>query len=214
MAIFILLISVLEELNVELSYFEYWLTKDTWSCSIAVSFIVNHHMFQRSWEQHEVFNDIRASFKSKLVNTIGSEDAIHLFRKRSVEPDRDADFDYFISGMLNVDDSDIKPKEFLEWLNSKGYEMPYEFKVFIGIEEKEKQMTEREQNNIAKKVCQGVAKTLWHAKPDMTIMDIREHHAIQNFGDGKLFDSDTTLHRWLSEVDPRKKKTGPKRPVL
>lgn len=195
----------------ELSYYDYWLTKDIWPCSQAVSFIVNHNMFQRSWDQHEVFNVIRDSIRCKLVNTIESKDAIHIFHRRSVEPPRGIDIDDFISGTLNVDESDIKPKEFLEWLNSKGYDMPYEFKLFIGVEEKQPKLTERDQNNIAKRVCQGIAKTLWYLNPEMTIAQMCVHHAIRNYGDGKLFDSDTTLHRWLSEVDPRNKKTGPKK---
>jgi len=198
----------------ELSYFGYWLTKEVWSGSRAVSFIVNHYVFHRSWESHEVYDNIQQAFRNKLINLMGSAEAEHVFMKRSVIASHYDDFDIYVSEILDIDESNVIPKEFLTWLNGKDYDMPYEFKVFIEVEEKVPKLTEREQNNIAKKVCQGIAKTLWHAKPDMTIMEIREHHAIQRYGDGMLFDSDTTLHRWLSEVDPRKKKTGPKKPVL
>lgn len=198
----------------ELSYFGYWLTKEVWTGPVAVSFIVNHHMFKRSWDQSESYNNIRETFRSQLVNLMGNREAVHMFQKQTIIASHYDDFDIMVPEQLDIDECDVKPKDFITWLHSKGYDMPYEFKVFIEVEEKEPKMTEREQNNVAKKVCQGIAKTLWHAKPDMTITEIRDHHAIQHYGDGKLFDSDTTLHRWLSEVDPRKKKTGPKRHVL
>jgi len=72
-------------------------------------------------------------------------------------------------------------------------------------------MRQRLREAIDKEVCQGIAKTLWDGKPDMTIEEMRDHKAIQVYGSGKLYSGDTTLRRWLSEVDQRKVKTGPKK---
>jgi len=66
------------------------------------------------------------------------------------------------------------------------------------------------ENQIHKKLCQAIAKTLWDINPKMTITNMTKHHAIQEYGSGKYYNAEKTLHRWLSEVDPRDKakKTG------
>jgi hypothetical protein len=171
-------------------------------------------MFHRSWEQNEDYNIVRESYRSKLVNLMGSNDAAHIFIKRTIKVEHYDDIGMYVPNMLELDESDVDPKEFICFLNKHNYFMPHDFKTFIGKEEKSIPLTEREQNTIAKNVCQGIAKTLWDINPEMTITDMCLHSAIQNYGDGKLFGLDTTLHRWLSEVDPRKKKTGPKKPIL
>lgn len=197
----------------ELSYYEYWLSKDIWPASRAVSFIVDHHLFRRSWEPHEVHSDIRESVRNKLLKLMLDEEARVIFNQRSVADPHYNEAGVYIEEQLAEEESDVKPREFLTWLNGHGYSIPYEFSVFISVEGKEPKMTERELNTISKKVCQGIAKTLWDINSKMTIGEMCEHPAILNYGDGKLFGPDTTLHRWLSEVDPREKKTGPKKPV-
>jgi hypothetical protein len=64
---------------------------------------------------------------------------------------------------------------------------------------------------IDKSICQAVAKTLWDIYPKMTIEEMRDHKAIQLYGGGAQYSIDTTLRRWLREVDPRELKTGPKK---
>ena len=89
--------------------------------------------------------------------------------------------------------------------------MPHEFKVLIGIEESVETLNEKQQQQRDREVCQGIAKTLWDAYPDMTIEDMLDRNEIQKYGSGKLYSRDTTLRRWLSGVDLRKDKTGPKK---
>jgi hypothetical protein len=100
---------------------------------------------------------------------------------------------------------------FIEWIYSKGYQIPYEFKVFIGIEEKEVRMNQKDAERIDKAVCQGIGRTLWDLYPDKTNEELQYHDAIHNFGGGKGYPTDTTIRRWLSAVDPRTIKKGRKK---
>ncbi len=64
----------------------------------------------------------------------------------------------------------------------------------------------------AKLKCQAIAQTLWHLNPKLKIEEIAKNHAIQEYGDGKMYRGKNTLRDWVSEVDPRPKevKTGPR----
>jgi len=64
-------------------------------------------------------------------------------------------------------------------------------------------------NQIAKKVCQGIAQTLWKADPDMTIAAMLDREEIREYGGAKFYE-DKTIRSWLSAVDPRppEKKSG------
>ena len=58
-------------------------------------------------------------------------------------------------------------------------------------------------SQIDKQLCQAIARTLWHDNPNLTIKEICNHHAIQFFGNGRLYSGKNTLPDWISEVDPR-----------
>lgn len=77
-------------------------------------------------------------------------------------------------------------------------------------EAKKEDAVKLRENQLHKKLCQAIARTLWDIDPKMTITNMTKHHAIQEYGSGKYYNAEKTLHRWLSEVDPRDKakKTG------
>lgn len=67
-----------------------------------------------------------------------------------------------------------------------------------------------------KQLCQAIARTLWHDNPNLTIKELCNHHAIQVFGNGRLYSGKNTLPDWMSEVDPRpseQKRGRPKKSV-
>lgn len=57
-------------------------------------------------------------------------------------------------------------------------------------------------SQIDKLICQAIARTLWDEYPQMTIVAMTEHKAIQEYGGGKLYTGKNTLRDWLSEVAP------------
>lgn len=195
----------------ELSHYQYWLTKDVWPLGRAIVFVLNHFLFNRSWEACEDFDKVVEVFYQELMFKLKQDEARYVFTKISVIPaGYDSNGDYSES-RIDIDNSDVTPKHFIHWLSANGYVIPYEFKVFNGEEEEAKILTIREQDLICKHMCQAIAKTLWDIDPNLSIKDIRENKAIQQYGDGKLFDMETTLHRWISEVDPREVRRGRKR---
>jgi hypothetical protein len=206
------LIEVLEMREMqELSHYRYWLTKEVWPLGRAVVFIVNHFLFQRSWEEYEDFDKIVELFYEELMYKLKQDNAEYVFCKISIVPAGYDDQGVYVESKLDMDNSDVIPSKFIKWLHDNRYAMPYEFKAYIGEEDEVKTLTIREQDLICKNMCQAIAKTLWDINANLTIKDIREHKAIQQYGDGKLFDLETTLHRWISDVDPRKVKTGKKK---
>jgi hypothetical protein len=65
-------------------------------------------------------------------------------------------------------------------------------------------------NQKAKLLSQAVARTLWDIYPDMTINEMCDHSAIQEYAGAKSYDKENTVSKWLFEVAPEhiKNKTG------
>lgn len=195
----------------ELTYHEYFLTKRSWDAEFAIQLIVDYAKFTRAWELSDNFSTFVSGMRSKIISQISEDKAWHIFTVKAVNP---AGFDRFtgefIEEQLCIERSIVDPKEFIRWAHSKGYQMPYEFKCFIGVEEKEEKMTEKTEERIDRAVCQGIGRTLWDIYPNMTIEEMQYLKAIQVYGGGKGYTGEGTLRRWLRVYDPRKVKTGPK----
>lgn len=198
----------------ELTYYEYWLAKKTWNAVWAIQLIADYMKFTRSWEQGDDYSNFINGIKSKIEALISEEKAWHIFANKAVKPEgHDRFTGEFKEEELCLEHSIVEPKEFIKWVHSKGYQIPYEFKLFIGIEEKEEKITQKTEERMDKAVCQGIARTLWSIYTKMNIEEMLYLKAIQVYGSGSLYSTDTTLRRWLSEVDPRKVKTGPKKKI-
>ena len=197
----------------QLTYYDYWLTKEVWPAVFAINIVFDYFKFGRLYDKCDDYDHVRDNFKNELENKMGHEDAKHMFSKRAFAANEYDEHGDWIEGKLNVLNSDVRPNKYITWLHSKGYEMPYEFKVFIGLEEGIELINEKTQQKIDKAVCQGIARTLWSIYPEMIIDNMQYEKSIQVYGSGKLYSTDTTLRRWLSEVDPRKVKTGPKKKI-
>jgi hypothetical protein len=197
--------------NSELSYFEYWLSKELWSLTNAIWLLTMYYILQRSWAETDDFESIVNSLRSKILNELITEDARYIFSKRHVRCKGFDSNDIWAEDSIVEEESYVKPKEFISWSYNNGYSIPFEFKVFIEVKDKVELVNEKQQQKIDKPVCQGIARTLWDLYPEMTIEDMQYRKEIQVYGSGKLYSTDTTLRRWLSEVDPRKVKPGPKK---
>ncbi len=199
--------------NGDLTYWEYWLTKEVWHARDAIQLIADYIKFSRGWDRcdecREVNNRVSADIESKMNDDLVKD----IFRKRTHEVAKYDEADNWLEGKVILDDSDVYPLKYLEWVHSKGYPMPYEFKVFIGVEEKETVLTPKAEEMVDRMVCQGIGRTLWDLYPDMTIEEMQFHKAIQVYGGGKGYPGEGTLRRWLRAVDRRKVKTGPKKKI-
>lgn len=120
---------------------------------------------------------------------------------------------------------ELYPVTFLKWVESNGWEIPGELAGILNSSEPEPEPEQPEpvedkrgsvvhkkprNNQISKAVCQGIAKTLWKANPEMTIADMLKQHEVLEYGGAKHYSLEKTVRPWLSEVDPRppEKKTG------
>ncbi|WP_136525739.1 hypothetical protein [Geomonas ferrireducens] len=197
----------------KLTYYEYWLTKKYWNAEFAIYMLFDYMKIKKGWEDTDDYMQIMRSFHDKLKAQMANEDAKHIFGMLVTDVERwDEVTDIWIETGVDTEESQVKPMEFLEWVYKKGYQLPYEFKQFIGVADvEEKRLTQREAERIDKAVCQGIGQTLWDEYPNLNNEDMQYHHAIQHYGGGKGYPADTTLRRWLSEVDPRSVKTGRKR---
>lgn len=196
----------------ELTYWEYWLTKDVWDARMAIQLIVDFNKFKRAWHCGDNNWKVNEILHDDIENKINGEKATYLFTKwNTTEARYDKESGLWEEAKIVIDQSDLHPRKFIEWLYAKGYSIPYEFKVFIGIEESVEVINQKMQEKIDKEVCQGIARTLWDIYPKMEIEAMVDEKAIQIYGSGRLHSRDTTLRRWLSEVDPREVKRGPKK---
>lgn len=196
----------------ELTYYDYWLTKESWLLGLGIRLIADYVKFIRAWERSEDYSQFLTGLIDKINNQIVEDRPEQIFSAIAYNSNgQGTNVDKLSINHFNPERSSVYPKEFLEWVHGKGYPMPYEFKVFIGVEEPADSLNEKQRQRIDKEVCQGIAKTLWGVYPDMTIEEMIDRREIQIYGSGKLHSRDTTLRRWLSEVDPRKVKTGPKK---
>jgi hypothetical protein len=198
--------------STELSYYEYWLSKDIWTASRAIQFIAAFYCMHRSWKKHENSSDVYYGFFNEISNRLCDENAKYIFTKRSIMTGYDEN-NIYVENKLDVNQSDVVPRDFLMWLNDNCYDMPYEFKIFIGKQDDDGLMNKKLEDRISKEVVQGIGKTLWDIYPTMTIEDMLGHKSIRIYGGGKSYERDTTVRRWLSEIDPREIKTGPKKKI-
>lgn len=194
----------------QLTYYDYWLTKDVWNAEHAINIISNYFAFGRLFDSCENYDQVKDNFRNELKLKMAHDDATPIFSKRSFELAGYVNGDW-VEGKLNMESCDVIPRIFIEWLHDKKYGMPFEFKKFIGVEDVAESTNSKQDQRSDKAVCQGIAKTLWGIYPDMTQEDMLYRKEIQLYGSGKLYSADTTLRRWLREVDPRETKTGPKK---
>lgn len=109
------------------------------------------------------------------------------------------------------DTRNIVPRDYLRWARSEGYTLPRLLLDFIGPYgelsdyEKDAISLKKAQRNsqVAKIKTQAVAETLWYLNPTWTAEQIINHHAVQEFGEGKRYAGRNTLRDWVREVDPR-----------
>lgn len=196
----------------ELTYYEYWLTKEEWTAHWAIRLVTDYIKVKRSWEAYEDDNDVVSTIYNDLKSRMNEDGASHIYGRRNILHDIDRfDNNRWVPRELDMDESKVWPDRFIKYIYDKGYQIPYEFKAFIGLDEKEDALNEKQQQKHDKAACQGIARTLWSIYPEMKIEEMQYHKAIQVYGSGKLYSTDTTLRRWLSEVDPRSVKTGPKK---
>lgn len=191
----------------ELSYYEYWLTKKKWSAHWAIRLVTDYIKLRRSWEAYEDADEVVGSIYNDIKARMNAEDARCVYDGSWVMICDDE----WTPKEIDMGKSNVIPGKFIEWINNKGYKIPYEFKAFIGVEEKVRVINEKLQYEIDKAVCQGIARTLWDEYPEMTIEHMQDHHAIQVYGSGKMCCADTTLRRWLGGADTRTVKRGRKR---
>jgi len=197
-----------------LTYYEYWLTKKYWNAEFAIYMLFDYMKHQRGWEASDDYMSAMKFFLDKIKAQMSNEDAEHVFGIYATEfGGWDEVTERYIEAGVDIEASQVKPNEFLQWAYKKGYQLPYEFKAFIGIYEKESNLNTKEQDRIDREVCQGIARTLWDYHPGMEIEEMVDHKAIQIYGSGRLHSRDATLRRWLSEVDPRAVKRGRKKKI-
>lgn len=89
--------------------------------------------------------------------------------------------------------------------------IPDEIYTILGIPNGNTKTNQINIRDLDKAVCQGIARTLWHIEPTITIEKIWNHKAIQIFGNGQQYKDPKTLRSWISEVDTRENKRGRKK---
>jgi len=196
----------------ELNYYEYWLTKKEWTAHWAIRLVTDYLKMTRSWKAYEDADDVVSTIYNDLKSRMNEDEASHIYGKRTVLDEKDR-FGNWVPIGIDMDESRVWPDRFIKYIQDKGYQIPFEFKAFIGLDENEEVLNVKQQQAHDRATCQGIARTLWSIYPEMTIEEMQYHKGIQLFGSGTLYSTDTTLRRWLSEVDPRKVKTGPKKKV-
>ena len=200
------------ESDSKLTYYDYWLTKQVWGAEHAVNIITNYYVFGRLFDSCDNYDQVKKRFRDDLVYKMTHDnDVKDMYAKISVTKAGYNKMGDWVDSEVVLENCDVIPSKFIKWLQDNKYPLPYEFKVAIGEEKGDPHLNEKEQQRVDKAVCQGIARTLWEIYPDKTQEDMLYRKEIQLYGNGKLYSADTTLRRWLREVDPRETKTGPKR---
>lgn len=99
-----------------------------------------------------------------------------------------------------------KPSQLIEWAQEKNFRLPPKLLEYMGLSDQPESSNKsptRRTSQIHKQLCQAVARTLWDIYPKMTIEEMKTHHAIQEYAQGKIYGGKDTLRGWLREVDPR-----------
>lgn len=206
----------------ELTYYKFWLTRDVWNAGEAINLLADYYKLNRAWQPYEDVYNILTEYRTKIANMLNDADK-SLFSKCSrellgygeiVPVNNECDSCEpveFNLGKLIIEDCDVYFKVFLSWAFDNKLLLPSEFKEFIGIYDLDEITNQKVQEKNDKQTCQAVGKTIWSFSPNMTIEEMIDHKAIQIYASGRLYGRDTTLRRWLSEVDPRENKTGKKK---
>ena len=193
-----------------LTYYEYWAAKEIWNLCHAIDLLYDICQFKRPWKVTEDSFTVYSDFFREMTAQLLKDDADAVFAKKTTVLDgRDGEGNYIPTG-LNAPICEVYPNKFIVWAHSHGYQLPYEFKLFVGLQEIEPRLTQKAEERMDKAVCQGIGKTLWDIYPKISNEELQYHNAIQVYGAGR-YTGDTTLRRWLSEVDPREKKRGRKK---
>jgi len=188
--------------------YENWVLRPVWSLEEGIQLLLGIEPI------HNVVGSLRRiqgadGFKQEIITRLD-------IGERSIK-----------AGTLKVDGDyhpahwacELYPTTFLKWAKSNGWEIPDELTGLLNIPEpdpveEKREATVREvkprNSQIAKAVCQGIAKTLWEANPDMTIADMLKRDEVLEYGGAKYYNLEKTVRPWLSKVDPRlpEKKTG------
>lgn len=178
--------------------YEWWTKQDLWRVHAAISLILGQEPKEDDdvWEYAISSGSQFSKNKQMFEASVAKNEDLIIYEKNK------KDF------LLHW----VKPSVFLSWVQKKNLEIPNDLVGLIGgCEEDIPQMEEKKRpNQMDKLICQAIARTLWDIYPHMTIEDMRKHHAIQTYGNGKHYQGKNTLRDWLSEVDPRStnEKTG------
>jgi hypothetical protein len=194
----------------ELSYYEYWLSKKSWPAWRAINLVIYYLKLRRSWEPYEIYEDVSDTLYNQIAQRLSSGETRGIFTNYIYSHDIDGAGNW-IPREIDLNESEVAPAKFIEWAHACGYPLPYEFMVFIGVEETVERPNKKLQDRIDREVIQGIARTLWDEDPKMTIEQMQDHKAIQIYGSGKVCCADGTLRRWIGEVDPRTAKRGRKK---
>lgn len=195
--------------NEDLSYFEYWLTKDRWQLCTAIRLMVQYYKYNKTWKLYEDEDVAVSKYHDDMLNKLTSARGTNVFKNYLYETKIQSKEGVEYINKLNIYETIIDPKEFILWLLINNYKVPYEFESYVGGYDPEPILNQRQQDTIDKESCKRIAQTLWDIYPDMTIEDIVNHRAILVYGSGKLHEN--MLRRWVSQVDPREKKRGRKK---
>ena len=179
----------------ELNYYEYWLTKDTWSLGQGVMLLQNHYCNTRRWTDDEDHRAVKNAFFDKFTACIGE----------TMDPERLSLYVKDLNAALingrfkiHLEESEIDSTEFIRWAFDNGYDMPEEFKYEIG-EVEEVRLSD---SYVARHAVQAVARLLWDQDITLKAVDIAQHKAVEEHCKAGCYTVDTRK-RWIREVDPR-----------
>lgn len=77
------------------------------------------------------------------------------------------------------------------------------FKELYGADSEIKKPTKLTTNQQDRELCRAIAQTLWSIYPEMTIVEITNHPAIQQYGNGRLYPGRDTLRNWVKDLNPK-----------
>lgn len=91
----------------QLTYYDYWLTKEVLQADHAINIISNYFTFGRLFDSCDDYDHVRNSFRNELVHKMAHEDAKKIFAKRTVEATGYGKGGDWVEGKLNTYESDV-----------------------------------------------------------------------------------------------------------
>jgi hypothetical protein len=70
----------------ELTYYEYWLTKESWPFEWAIRLIADYAKFKRSWDISDNYSNFIKSFIDKITIQITTDRPTHVFTPIAFDP--------------------------------------------------------------------------------------------------------------------------------